>query len=96
MSTRAAPARTSQRLPTTDPRGELGDQRGERAQPVASAFGVHLIRVTARSAPETPPFESVRDEVLAHWQEAELARANAGAVREIVSRYKVEIEAEPR
>lgn len=64
--------------------------------PVASAFGVHLIRVTARSAPETPPFESVRDEVLAHWQEAELARANAEAVREIVSRYKVEIEAEPR
>ena len=32
----------------------------------------------------------------AHWQEAELARANAEAVREIVSRYKVEIEAEPR
>lgn len=64
--------------------------------PIASAFGVHLIRVTARNAPETPAFESVRDEVLAHWQEAELSRANAEAVREIVSRYKVEIEAEPR
>ena len=60
--------------------------------PVASAFGVHLVRVTARDPAASPPFESVRDDVLAAWQEAELAKLNAEAVQKIVSRYKVEIE----
>lgn len=60
--------------------------------PVASAFGVHLVRITARDPPASPPFGAVRDRVLAAWQEAELARLNAEAVQKIVSRYRVEIE----
>lgn len=60
--------------------------------PVASALGVHLVRVTARRDGGLPELEAIRDRVQTRWQE-EKGRAQARrAVAAIVDRYTVEIE----
>lgn len=60
--------------------------------PVASALGVHLVRVTARREGGLPELETIRDRVQTRWQE-EKGRAQAReAVAAIVDRYTVEIE----
>lgn len=60
--------------------------------PVASALGVHLVRVTARRDGGLPELEAIRDRVQTRWQE-EKGRAQARrAVAAIVDRYTIEIE----
>lgn len=62
------------------------------SSPVASALGLHLVRVTARREGGLPELEIIRDRVQTRWQE-EKGRAQAReAVAAIVDRYTVEIE----
>lgn len=60
--------------------------------PLNSALGTHLLRVTKVSPAASPDFDTVRAEVLEQWRSEARLRANAKAVLDIVSRYKVEIE----
>ena len=43
---------------------------GEWAGPIASAYGVHLVRILERLPARTPPLEEIRDTVLRNWMEA--------------------------
>jgi peptidyl-prolyl cis-trans isomerase C len=63
--------------------------------PVNSPFGVHLLRIEARMAPQVPSFESVHDEVRAAWlleQRKAGARAYLGRLRKA---YRVEVAGLP-
>jgi hypothetical protein len=63
--------------------------------PVASAYGLHLIRVTARQAGEVPALSEVREDVLREWlhaRRAEFAKTRDAALR---ARYSVTIEGQP-
>lgn len=75
---------------------EALDPEGGWQGPVRSAFGAHLLRLTAVMPARLPEFENVRDSVERDWREAARRRANAGAVAEIVARYDVEIAGETR
>ncbi|MEM7767342.1 MAG: peptidylprolyl isomerase [Pseudomonadota bacterium] len=59
--------------------------------PMLSAFGAHFIRLQARSAATTLPFESVRADVGADWLDQWRQDQNARAIETVVSRYRVEI-----
>jgi hypothetical protein len=64
---------------------------GAWAGPVASAFGVHLVRIGESLAARTPPLEEIRDAVLRDWKAAkgrELRELHYARLRE---RYVVEI-----
>ena len=64
--------------------------------PVASPYGVHLIRVESRLAPEVPPLEAVRDDVRTAWM-AEQRQLNNRTFRDdLRKKYKVEIAGLPK
>jgi hypothetical protein len=43
---------------------------GEWAGPIASAYGVHLVRILERLPARTPPLDEIHDAVLRNWMEA--------------------------
>lgn len=43
---------------------------GEWTGPVASAYGVHLVRILDNLPARTPPLDEIRDAVLRNWREA--------------------------
>lgn len=59
--------------------------------PVPSAFGEHLVRLTDRQPAQALAFEAVREDVRADWIDDWRRQANAEAVAELVSRYRVEL-----
>ncbi len=64
---------------------------GVWAGPVASGYGVHLVRILDSLAARTPPLEEVRDAVLRDWKAAkarELRELHYARLRE---RFIVEI-----
>ena len=64
---------------------------GVWAGPVASAYGVHLVRIGESLAARTPPLDEIRDAVLRDWKAAkarELRELHYARLRE---RYVVEI-----
>lgn len=60
--------------------------------PIRSALGVHLVQVSANAPPQLPPFDDVKDAVLADWQDQTRREENEKAIQEIIARYKVEVE----
>jgi parvulin-like peptidyl-prolyl isomerase len=62
--------------------------------PVASTFGVHLVRVSAHTPPVLPPLDAVRDVVTREWENARRERALAESYRQLREEYDVEIEAD--
>ncbi|MBV7257854.1 peptidyl-prolyl cis-trans isomerase [Pacificimonas sp. WHA3] len=61
--------------------------------PVGSAFGLHLIRIEARSPGRVPALDEVKTRVISAWKEEAQRKANAAAIADIVGRYDVEIGA---
>jgi len=59
--------------------------------PIRSAFGIHLVRVTARTAPRPRAFEQVRDELVASWHREGEERARAAYFADLVREYDVEV-----
>lgn len=68
---------------------------GDWSEPVASPYGVHLIRVERRLAPVTPPLAKVRDEVMAAWLTERRVAANRAFLKRLWREYKVEIAGLP-
>jgi hypothetical protein len=60
--------------------------------PVASDFGVHLVRVSARVEARAPALDEVRETVKREWQREALAAANEKYYEGLRARYAVRIE----
>ncbi len=59
------------------------------AGPFRSAFGWHLVRVSAASAARPAAFDAVRPQVLADYMEAARARADVARLKALMRRYTV-------
>ena len=60
--------------------------------PISSAYGLHLVRVDARTPGALRPFEAVREEAARDWSYARRAELLGAFHAEILSDYAVEIE----
>lgn len=60
--------------------------------PVQSAYGVHLVRVDARTLAAVPPLSDVRAEVQREWENDRRLKARDARLAELRGRYTVEVE----
>jgi len=60
--------------------------------PVRSALGMHVVKMSENRPVTLKPFEQIRGEVLADWQDETRRAENEAAILEIIGRYKVEVE----
>jgi parvulin-like peptidyl-prolyl isomerase len=60
--------------------------------PIASDFGLHLVRVSERVEARTPALDEVRETVKREWQREALAAANEKYYEGLRARYAVRIE----
>jgi PPIC-type PPIASE domain len=60
--------------------------------PVRSSYGVHLVRVTARSAGRVPSLAEVREPVARDWASARARDAKEALYRKLRADYRVTIE----
>ena len=60
--------------------------------PIASAFGLHIVRVNSTAPLMTPTFETVRDDVTAAWTDQTQREQNTARLKDLISKYKVDIE----
>ena len=66
---------------------------GEWAGPVASAYGVHLVRVSERLPGGLPPLEKVRNAVLRDWKAAKARELREQLYARLRERYEVKLPA---
>jgi parvulin-like peptidyl-prolyl isomerase len=59
---------------------------------VASPYGLHLIRVTARSPGRLPALAEIRDDVLREWSNAKRQDLEAARLADLLGRYDVRID----
>ena len=59
--------------------------------PVASAYGVHLVRIGERRAARAPPLEEIRDAVLRDWKAAKARQLRELHYARLRERYVIEI-----
>jgi hypothetical protein len=64
---------------------------GEWTGPVISAFGEHLVRITAVTQSDLPPFAEVRAEVAADWRRIEGEKARDAALAAIMASYRIDL-----
>lgn len=60
--------------------------------PIRSFFGVHLVRVTARTDARTPALEEIRERVVSAFNDQRRRDANEQAYRELRESYDIVIE----
>ncbi len=65
---------------------------GAWAGPVASAYGVHLVRILDSLAARTPPLEEIRDNVLRDWKAAKAKELRELHYARLRARFIVEIQ----
>ncbi len=65
---------------------------GAWSEPVASSFGLHLVRITQRTAFELPALAAVRERVALDWRNAQRERLNRQAMQRLRQQYRIEIE----
>ena len=61
----------------------------EWAGPVRSGFGLHIVRVTARSPAVIPPLADVRAEVAHEWENERRVASLADCYKKLRSQYEV-------
>ena len=64
---------------------------GVWAGPVASGYGVHLVRIDERLTARTPPLEAIRDRVLRDWKAAKGRELRELHYARLRGRYVVEM-----
>jgi hypothetical protein len=69
---------------------------GQWVGPVQSAFGLHLVRVEARTPAHVPAFDEVRADVRDGLLEERRQIANQNLLARLRTKYQVEIEGDPR
>jgi len=60
--------------------------------PIASSYGVHLVRISKRTGPQPVQFEAVRDAVVRDFSEARRVTANADFIRRLKERYLISVD----
>jgi hypothetical protein len=65
---------------------------GRWAGPVASGFGLHIVRIERRLAPPRATLADVRQRVENDWRRAAIARAEADDLQALMAKYAVVIE----
>lgn len=66
---------------------------GEWHGPVASSYGVHLVRVSGRAEPQPVAFESVRDAVARDFSDERRRMANQDFLAGLKARYRITVDA---
>lgn len=66
--------------------------QGQWSGPVASGFGLHLVRVTERAPFKPAPLAEVADRVRLDYQLAQREERNRAALAQLRARYRVEFE----
>ena len=64
--------------------------------PVASGFGAHVVRITARRPAELPPLAAIRPQVLREWENDRRVRNRAQAYQSMLKNYEVVIDTKPQ
>jgi peptidyl-prolyl cis-trans isomerase C len=65
---------------------------GEWSGPVLSSYGLHLVRVEARTAPRAVKFDEVRETVLRDFQDERRRTANSEIFQKLRQRYQVTVD----
>ena len=65
---------------------------GEWVGPIDSSFGVHYVRVSARTPAAAPQLAAVRDQVVREWENERRQRARHDAYTKMRGEYQVSIE----
>jgi hypothetical protein len=60
--------------------------------PVASAYGLHLVRITSVEAGQLPPLDKVREAVLREWTYDRIQAATQERLNELLGRYEVIVD----
>ena len=64
--------------------------------PIASSYGVHLVRVERRLVGAVPALDDVREAVAREWTAARRVELKTVQLQELLARYRVTIEAPPQ
>ena len=67
---------------------------GKWSGPVVSGYGHHLVQIGALKEGDLPPFESLREKVLADWRLAEARKLRMAFTDELLAGYKLELPGE--
>jgi len=65
---------------------------GEWRGPVASSYGLHLVRVGARAEPQPVAFEAVRDEVARDFSDERRRTANRDFLERLKAQYRITVD----
>lgn len=65
---------------------------GVWAGPTASAYGLHFVKVEARTPDQLPPLAEIRAKVSREWENARRTKAREARLAELRTRYEVVIE----
>ena len=60
--------------------------------PIASGYGIHLVRVTRAAPPQPLPFEEVKAQVLELWRERQQRETEERYFRRVMDKYEVVID----
>ncbi len=60
--------------------------------PAESPYGLHLLRVTSRTAGRARTLDEVRDRVASDWRDEAREAANRASYRRVADRYRVRVE----
>jgi parvulin-like peptidyl-prolyl isomerase len=70
----------------------FGLETGQWQGPVASGYGFHLVRISARQDAKPLPYEAVRAQVLEEWQRDEQTKAGERFYAELLKKYDVVVD----
>jgi parvulin-like peptidyl-prolyl isomerase len=59
---------------------------------VESSYGLHLVKVTAVSPPQTRPFADVRERLLEEWRRERQEAAQAQLLQGLIQKYRVTVD----
>lgn len=63
--------------------------------PIASGYGLHLVRLDERQAGEIPPLAEIEGRVRDDWAYAQRQEANEAIYQQLLARYEVVVEGRP-
>ncbi|WVT71821.1 peptidyl-prolyl cis-trans isomerase [Sinorhizobium chiapasense] len=66
---------------------------GQWTGPIASSFGLHLVRVSEHTPGRVPQLADIRDEVAREWENARRSELEQQRFGELLARYEVSVEA---
>jgi hypothetical protein len=69
-----------------------GLEPGVWSGPIASGYGLHLVRIDARSPGEVPPFGEIEQQVRNDWDYEQRRQANEAIFQQLLTRYEVFVE----